>query len=98
MMTTTTTSTTISTATVSTSRAVSSAGPLAPTSGSLNAEHLATTSLAELNDAAGLLTRVDRKYLVPLERAQELVGGLSSEARVLEIDGRRRRGGSPCAA
>ena len=90
MMTTTTTSTTISTATVSTSRAVSSAGPLAPTSGSLNAEHLATTSLAELNDAAGLLTRVDRKYLVPLERAQELVGGLSSEARVLEIDGRRR--------
>ena len=89
-MTTTTTSTTISTATVSTSRAVSSAGPLAPTSGSLNAEHLATTSLAELNDAAGLLTRVDRKYLVPLERAQELVGGLSSEARVLEIDGRRR--------
>ena len=89
-MTTTTTSTTISTATVSTSRAVSSAGPLAPTSGSLNAEHLAATSLAELNDAAGLLTRVDRKYLVPLERAQELVGGLTSEARVLDIDGRRR--------
>ena len=90
MMTTTTTSTTISTATVSTSRAVSSAGPQAPTSGSLNAEHLATTSLAELNGAAGLLTRVDRKYLVPLERAQELVGGLTSEARVLDIDGRRR--------
>ena len=89
-MTTTTTSTTISTATVSTSRAVSSAEPQAPTSGSLNADHLATTSLAKLNDAAGLLTRVDRKYLVPLERAQELVGGLSSEARVLEIDGRRR--------
>ena len=89
-MTTTTTSTTISTATVSTSRAVPSAGPLAPTSGSLNAEHLATTSLAELNDAAGLLTRVDRKYLVPLERAQELVGGLTSKAQVLDIDGRRR--------
>ena len=89
-MTTTTTSTTISTATVSTSPAASSAGPLAPTSDSLNAEHLATTSLAELNDAAGLLTRVDRKYLVPLERAQELVGGLTSEARVLDIDGRRR--------
>ena len=90
MMTTTTTSTTISTATVSTSRAVSSSGPQAPTSGSLNAEHLATTSLAELNSAAGLLTRVDRKYLVPLERAQELVGGLTSKARVLDIDGRRR--------
>ena len=90
MMTTTTTSTTISTATVSTSRAVSSAGPQAPTSDSLNADHLAPTSLSELNDAAGLLTRVDRKYLVPLERAQELVGGLTSKARVLDIDGRRR--------
>ena len=89
-MTTTTTSTAISTATVSTSPAASFAGPLAPTSGSLNADHLATTSLAELNGAAGLLTRVDRKYLVPLERAQELVGGLISEAQVLDIDGRRR--------
>ena len=86
----TTTSTAISTATVSTSPAASFAGPLAPTSNSLNADHLATTSLAELNGAAGLLTRVDRKYLVPLERAQELVGGLTSEARVLDIDGRRR--------
>ena len=90
MMTTTTTSTVASTATVSTSPAASLAGSQAPTSGSLNADHLAPTSLAELNGAAGLLTRVDRKYLVPLERAQELVGGLSSEARVLEIDGRRR--------
>ena len=33
---------------------------------------------------------MDRKYLVPLERAQELVGGLTFEARVLDIDGRRR--------
>ena len=90
MMTTTTTSTTISTATVSTSPAASSAGSQAPTSDPLNTGRLAPTSLAELNGAAGLLTRVDRKYLVPLERAQELVGGLSSEARVLEIDGRRR--------
>ena len=70
--------------------AASSAGSQAPTSAPLSTDHLASTSLAELNSAAGLLTRVDRKYLVPLERAQELVGGLSSEARVLEIDGRRR--------
>ena len=90
MMTTTTTSTAISTATVSTSPAASSAGSQAPTSDSLNADHLAPTSLAELNSAAGLLTRVDRKYLVPLERAQELVGDLISEAQVLDIDGRRR--------
>ena len=84
------TTTMTSTATVSTSPAAFSAGSQAPTSDSLNADHLAPTSLAELNSAAGLLTRVDRKYLVPLERAQELVGGLISEARVLDIDGRRR--------
>ena len=84
------TTTTTSTATVSTSPAASSAGSQALTSDSLNADHLAPTSLAELNSAAGLLTRVDRKYLVPLERAQELVGGLISEAQVLDIDGRRR--------
>ncbi|WP_256693388.1 VTC domain-containing protein, partial [Actinomyces oris] len=76
--------------TVSTSPAASSAGSQAPTSVPLSADHLAPTSLAELNSAAGLLTRVDRKYLVPLERAQELVGGLTSDARVLDIDGRRR--------
>ena len=84
------TTTTTSTATVSTSPAASSAGSQALTSDSLNADHLAPTSLSELNSAAGLLTRVDRKYLVPLERAQELVGGLISEAQVLDIDGRRR--------
>ena len=84
------TTTMTSTATVSTSPAAFSAGSQAPTSDSLNADHLAPTSLAELNSAAGLLTRVDRKYLVPLERAQELVGGLISEAQVLDIDGRRR--------
>jgi len=72
------TTTTTSTATVSTSPAASSAGSQALTSDSLNADHLAPTSLSELNSAAGLLTRVDRKYLVPLERAQELVGGLIS--------------------
>ena len=56
----------------------------------LNTEHLATTTLAELNSAAGLLTRVDRKYLVPLNCAQELVDGLAPDARVLAIDEQRR--------
>ena len=55
----------------------------------LSTKHLASTTLAELNGAAGLLTRVDRKYLVPLESAQELVNGLAADARVLEIDERR---------
>ena len=90
MMTSTNISTAIPTATVRTSPAASSAGSQAPTSAPLSTDHLTSTSLAELNSAAGLLTQVDRKYLVPLERAQELVGDLTSEARVLDIDGRRR--------
>ena len=89
-MTSTTISTRISMMTASPSPAAFSAAPQAPTSAPLSADHLASTSLAELNGAAGLLTRVDRKYLVPLERAQNLVDGLTSDARVLDIDGRRR--------
>ena len=90
MMTSTTISTRISMMTASPSPAASCAAPQAPTSAPLSADHLASTSLADLNGAAGLLTRVDRKYLVPLERAQSLVDGLTSDARVLDIDGRRR--------
>ena len=55
----------------------------------LSTKHLASTTLAELNGAAGLLTRVDRKYLVPLESAQDLVDGLAPHAQVLTIDERR---------
>ena len=62
----------------------------ATASAALSTEHLAATTLAELNSAAGLLTRVDRKYLVPASCAQELVDGLAPHARVLTIDGRRR--------
>ena len=90
MMTSTTISTRISMTTASPSPAASCVAPQAPTSAPLSADHLASTSLAELNGAAGLLTRVDRKYLVPLERAQSLVDGLTADARVLDIDGRRR--------
>ena len=84
------TSTTIPTTTVRTFPTTSSAGSNAPTSAPLSTDHLASTGLTELNSAAGLLTRVDRKYLVPLERAQDLVNGLTPDARVLDIDGRRR--------
>ena len=56
----------------------------------LSTKHLTTTTLAELNSAAGLLTRVDRKYLVPLTCAQNLVDGLAPHAQVLAIDERRR--------
>lgn len=46
-------------------------------------------SLEELNAAASLLTRVDRKYLVPAHVAQGLVQALAPRARVLEIEGTR---------
>ncbi|WP_243858938.1 polyphosphate polymerase domain-containing protein [Actinomyces sp. ZJ308] len=86
-----TASTMISTATsgaaASTPR-TSRTAPQAPTR--LSTEHLATTTLTELNSAAGLLTRVDRKYLVPLACAQDLVDGLAPHAQVLAIDERRR--------
>ncbi len=50
-------------------------------------EHLEPVGLAELETGAALLTRKDRKYLVPLAVAEQVIsrGGL----RVLEIDGRR---------
>jgi hypothetical protein len=50
---------------------------------------LAPVSLAELDAAASLQTRRDRKYLVPIATAAELVGRLGDGARILEIDGRR---------
>lgn len=58
--------------------------------GALRTDRLAPTSLDELNAAAGLLVRVDRKYLVPTTTAQELVDTLAERARVLEISGSRR--------
>ena len=56
----------------------------------LNTDGINTISLAELNSEASLLTRMDRKYLVPLTCAQNLVDGLAPHARVLAIDERRR--------
>ena len=55
----------------------------------LDTRRLTPTGLAELNAAAGLLVRIDRKYLVPLAAAQGLVDALAGAARVLQIEGRR---------
>ena len=55
-------------------------------------EVLPPVSLEELTEDAALLTRVDRKYLVPLAAAGELLEELGRRAdapRVLEIDARR---------
>jgi hypothetical protein len=46
--------------------------------------------LDELLTEAELLTRRDRKYVVPMEVADRLLGRLAGGARVLEIDGLRR--------
>lgn len=56
---------------------------------SLRTTHLAPISLEELNAAASLLTRVDRKYVVPAHIAQELVDHVSNRAQVLTINGTR---------
>lgn len=49
---------------------------------------VAPISLAELGERAALMTRVDRKYLVPLEVAASLLPALDGGLRVLEIEGR----------
>jgi len=51
--------------------------------------HLDTISLDELAERASLLTRVDRKYLVPASDIETILAELSWQARVLEIDGRQ---------
>jgi hypothetical protein len=48
--------------------------------------------LAELVERAALLTRVDRKYVLPTVDLPALLHGLGAEVRVLEIDGRREFG------
>lgn len=49
-----------------------------------------TIGLAELEDRAALLSRVDRKYIVPVADADWLLDRLAPDARVLEIGGVRR--------
>ncbi|MCW6010073.1 polyphosphate polymerase domain-containing protein [Micromonospora sp. CPCC 205371] len=48
--------------------------------------------LEELVERAALLTRVDRKYVLPTVDLPALLHGLGPEVRVLEIDGRREFG------
>lgn len=50
---------------------------------------MAPLSLAELEADAGLLTRVDRKYLLPATELAAMIGGAAADWEALEIDGRR---------
>ena len=61
----------------------------ASTTRPLDTGHLFSTTLEDLNSAASLLTRVDRKYLVASSAAQNVVDALTARALVLDIDGRR---------
>jgi hypothetical protein len=47
-------------------------------------------SLDELVTEAALLTRIDRKYVLPRAAAENLLAGMDPQTRVLEIDGARR--------
>ncbi len=51
--------------------------------------HLPAVGLEELNTAAALQTRVDRKYVLPLLQAKQLLASLDAGIRVLEMDGLR---------
>lgn len=52
-------------------------------------DELEPIPLAELVETAGLLTRLDRKYVVTWDVARELVAELAPAHRILEIAGRR---------
>lgn len=49
----------------------------------------APIGLDELVDRASLMTRVDRKYVLPATRVDDVLAGLVPHARALEIDGAR---------
>lgn len=49
-------------------------------------------SLEDLVVRAELLTRVDRKYVVPVRAAEDVLGAVVGSGQVLEIDGRREFG------
>lgn len=53
------------------------------------AARLQSIGLDDLDAQAGLLSRVDRKYLLPVHRLTELVDALGGDWAVLDIDGRR---------
>lgn len=52
-------------------------------------DRIAPIGLDELVEKAGLQTRVDRKYLMPVSRLDELVAALAPCSQVLDIDGLR---------
>ncbi|MDR1790416.1 MAG: VTC domain-containing protein [Propionibacteriaceae bacterium] len=64
---------------------------LAPTLDYTLAE-LPSVNLEQLNDAASLLSRVDRKYVIPVAQLNTISELIPQHACALEIDGQRRFG------
>jgi hypothetical protein len=56
----------------------------------IHEDALLPITLDELVDRAGLLTRLDRKYLLPAAELPGVLAALPPGVRILEIDGRRR--------
>ena len=52
-------------------------------------DSLETISLEQLNEAAALQTRTDRKYILTEQQAEQVLPLLAQQALVLSIDGRR---------
>ncbi len=52
-------------------------------------DHLSPVSIEELNVAAALWTRVDRKYVLTVAAVDALIDRLDPDIRVLDLDGRR---------
>ncbi|GGU75315.1 VTC domain-containing protein [Streptomyces filipinensis] len=63
--------------------------PCSSLTAELGLENLRGATLAEVDAAAALQHRVDRKYLVPLDRARRLIARLSDSHHVLDLGGRR---------
>ncbi len=55
-----------------------------------------TISLAELRETTALLTRVDRKYLLPVTALGDFAGRIAASTRVLQIAGQSRFGYQSC--
>lgn len=55
-------------------------------------DHLLGIGLDELVEEAAMMSRIDRKYVVPMAAAYELLSMVPVGTRVLEIDGRREFG------
>jgi hypothetical protein len=75
-----------------TAPAVTAPAPSCGLSGQLGLDELRGASLAEVDAAAALQHRVDRKYLIPTATARQLVAELAGTHHVLDLGGRRTTG------